>query len=286
MLRSAQPSFHRILKWWWSVRSGAVQRRTCGTSVRIGRDSTLSLPIRAGLLRFKYIPSSPLPLGADRWDIDADALQSHDDGQRRRGLLDDFLLDFNPAQVDEFRSRQAQRFAVGPIGDPALLFRFFTSLFSFLELDHRDLALLLNDRLRRLLHDTLGRQNAADHHAIEPHWDVLLLNQLALDFSCDGILQLRPGGWIGRQLKQGILLHLLPHEGPERFFHIGLVPVESEAGDQLWQAALYHVGNREGVEGHPCVLGRDNVEMLGVLKGSNANVDDLRRGRQINSSGS
>jgi len=38
-----------------------------------------------------------------------------------------------------------------------------------LELDHRDLALLLNDSLRRLLHDTLGWQNAADHHAIEPH---------------------------------------------------------------------------------------------------------------------
>src|SRR5262252_220462 len=242
MLRSAQPSFHRILKWWWSVRSGAVQRRTCGTSVRIGRDSTLSLPIRAGLLRFKYIPSSPLPLGADRWDIDADALQSHDDGQRRRGLL------------DEFRSRQAQRFAVGPIGDPALLFRFFTSLFSFLELDHRDLALLLNDRLSRLLHDTLGWQNAADDHAIEPHRDVLLLDQLALDFSCDGILQLRPSGWIGRQLKQRILLYLLPHEGPKRFFHIVLVPVRSEPRDQLGRAALHHIGNQEGVERHRCVL--------------------------------
>lgn len=80
----------------------------------------------------------------------------------------DFPLRFDAASVYELRCGQSQRFAVGPVGDAALFLCFLPRLLRLLELHHRDRALLLDDRLRRLLHKALGWQNAPDDDAIDP----------------------------------------------------------------------------------------------------------------------
>lgn len=54
------------------------------------------------------LASPVLLLRADRRQIDAEPLQTHDDGQCRGGVLDDFFLHLDPAEIDEFRRGQAE----------------------------------------------------------------------------------------------------------------------------------------------------------------------------------
>ena len=91
------------------------------------------------------------------------------------------------------------------IGDAPLPFGFFAGFFSFLKFHHRDFPLFLHDGLRRLLNDALGRKNAANHDAIQPHGDVLLLNQFDLHFPGNGFLEFRTGGGIedGHRCRRG-----------------------------------------------------------------------------------
>ena len=84
-------------------------------------------------------------------------------------------------------------------------FSLFRGFFRLLKFDHRDLALFLNDRLRGLFDDALGRQNATDDDTIESNGNSLFLNELGLHFSCNRFLQFRTRGRIGRQLKERIL---------------------------------------------------------------------------------
>ena len=103
----------------------------------------------------------------------------------------------------------------------------FARLLRLLEFDHRDLALLLNDRLRRLLHDAFGRKNTSHDHSIQPHGDVLLFDEFGLHFPCNGILQLLAGRGIGRQLEQRILLDLFSYERAEGFLGIVMIPIRA-----------------------------------------------------------
>ena len=74
---------------------------------------------------------------------------------------------------------------------PRCFSAFSRDFFRLLKFDHRDLALLLDDGLRRLLHDALWEEDASDDDTVESDGDTLLLDQLGLHFPRNGILQLR-----------------------------------------------------------------------------------------------
>ena len=136
-------------------------------------------------------------LGSEGGQIDSDSLQSHDDGQRRRGMRDNFLLYFDASQVHELRGRQSEGFAMGTVGDPALLLRFFPGLFGFLKFDHRNFALLLNNRLRSLFNDPFRRQDTPHDHPIQPDGEILLVDQLGLELTGNRVLQFVAGRRVG-----------------------------------------------------------------------------------------